>query len=153
MTARRGARVGVYAPVVRHTRDSHRAQAARVEFDASQGACAGLAPEVADRYFGANFYTHPFEYATARMICTGCPVQVECLADAITQEVPRGTRGMRGGESAHAQVALKAEHNRSRENARRLAEREVSRQLPPLRGAYGSPGLRAGEFTSPRPLR
>lgn len=139
-----GTRHGLYGPARGTTRDEHRRMAPRVTFDASTSACGALAPGVVGRYFGAPHGT--FEAATARTICGRCPVRVDCLADAIT----RPQAGMiRGGEPAHAQVALRHEHERSGVSARRIAERVAGHQLPPLRGAYGSDRLRRGNFASP----
>lgn len=139
-----GTRHGLYGPTRGTTRDEHRRVVPRVAFDASTSVCGALPPAVAGRYFGAPHGS--FEAATARTMCARCPVRVDCLTDAITG--PQA--GMiRGGEPPHAQAALRAEHERSGVSARRIAERVAGHQLPPLRGAYGSPALRAGRFTSP----
>lgn len=149
-----GSRTGLYGPVQRRERrDTHRARLPRPAVDLSAGTCAGLAPEVAARYFGAGRFD-TFELATARTMCAGCPVLVECMADAIATPVPlrQRTGVVRAGVTAWDLAALRAEAERERTPVRRIAEREVSRMLPPLRGAYGSPRLRAGQFTSPTPL-
>ena len=41
-------------------------------------------------------------------ICRGCPVSVECLADALAEERSlRSTYGVRGGYSARARIEMK----------------------------------------------
>jgi hypothetical protein len=116
--------------------------------------CAA-APEVADRYFLAGGRGgESFEAATARTMCTRCPVLTACLADAIARPLPESSRTgvIRGGHTAWAIAAFAAEAARERTSPHMIALREAGYLLAPLRGAYGSPRLRAGEFVSPEPL-
>lgn len=139
-----------YGPVVRRTRAAHRGQAPRVATDWADAACGQLDPRVAARYFGAGIAEH-FEAATARAICARCPILVDCLADAIARPLrrPDRTAHQRAGMSAWALAALADEARRSGVPPRRIAEREAALLLPPLRGAYGRPDMRAGHFVSP----
>lgn len=148
-----GTRHGVLAPALQQPpRDRHRNPVGRVTWE-DAAACGDLPLSVAERYFGASAVQQPFEHATARMICHGCPVKVACLATAIATPGAPHTRQTRGGESPAAQKQYRHEYLTSREHPLRIAQRVIDHQLPPLRGAYGSPGLRSGDFPSPRPLR
>jgi hypothetical protein len=122
--------------------------------DLRGGACQGLPPGVADKYFQANGHTDRFQYLTAKMICMGCPVQLACLMDAI-EHPQRG--GVRGGESAPAIRALNYQHRQERTPVERLGRTAIRHQLAPFRGAYGDANLRAGNFpdmtlTFPEPI-
>jgi len=111
------------------------------------GACHDLLPEVADKYFQASRVGERFQYDTARAMCMGhCAFQLECLTQAIQKPQPAG---IRGGESPEAIIALNHEMKRERTPAAVLAARAISHQLKPLRGAYGQPRLRAGQFDTP----
>ena len=112
-------------------------------------ACTTLPLPVVDRYFGAHPFREPFAHATARMICAHCPVRLACLTQAIAEERGSTTRdvwNVRGGEAGSTVLALAQQARRERIPAARLAREVLARQVPPLRGAYGSTGLRAGNM-------
>lgn len=144
-------RYGTPLPSEVARRQHRRRSGPRVDWEADS-ACGDLSTRVAERYFRADGLRDLFEVTTARMICHACPVRVSCLAEAIGTPGNARTRWIRGGETPAAQAALRHEHLRSGESPRKIAERVIGHQLPPVRGAYGSPTLRAGEFTSPRLL-
>jgi hypothetical protein len=107
------------------------------------GACLDLPPQVVDKYFHADRRTEPFQHKTAIQMCGQCAVRLSCLIDAIENPT---TTGVRGGEPAESIRALNHEHRRERTPTAELARRAIGWQLPPLRGAYGQAGLRAGRM-------
>lgn len=46
------------------------------------------------------------QYKDARSICNSCPVRISCLEDALHNEIPSETFGMRGGLSAKQRIKL-----------------------------------------------
>ena len=69
-----------------------------------RAACRVLGPRVAD----AVFFPQQ-SYVRARLVCGGCPVRGECLADALAEERSRDStdlHGMRGGLTPPERGAL-----------------------------------------------
>lgn len=143
----------VYGPAQRASTGTGAPGVPTVRVDLSAGTCARLRPDVAERYFAAGAGQR-FEVATARAMCSRCPVVRGCLAAGIATYVPEDERArtVRAGTTAWHLAALHDEWRRSGASVYALADRELRHMLPPLRGAYGSPDLRAGEFVSPVPF-
>jgi hypothetical protein len=111
------------------------------------GLCHDLPPEVADKYFQAQRFRQTFEYQTAISICNQCPIQEDCLVDAIERPQIYRQRGIRGGESAEAIRVLEYQHRQEGTPVRQLARTAIGHQMP-LQGRWGSRGLRAGRFVT-----
>ena len=149
-------RNGLYGPV--QTRTRHRQLLPRtvarqrgedVRPDLSAGACMGLDGRVLGRYFGPD--AGVFERTTARVICSRCPVAVDCLRDALMgpTDLDSGIRAGLDRPQRHrlrARVAAGADLDQ-------LAERVIrERRLSPAISPHTRFTLRRGRWTSPRPL-
>lgn len=95
--------------------------------------------ELVDKYFGSS---SPFYRETARAICSNCPVQVECLQDAMRR--PSVNYGIRAGANRQVIGALARRVARG-ESSREVAVEAILRQEP-LARMMGNTAIRVGNF-------
>lgn len=127
------------------------ADVGREHADLSAGSCLALDQRVVDRYFGSLMHADDhFRALTAQAICAQCPVQLDCLTDALAREA--GPSMARGGQPRYALVALRWQRERERVPARDLARRVIARQRVLAGAASRFHTLRAGEFATVTPM-
>lgn len=73
--------------------------------------CRQLPPELAMKWFFADQSSaQAYGYAAAKTVCRQCPVEEECLEDALAD--PLASKGFRGGKTGRERDALKKRRNR-----------------------------------------
>lgn len=87
--------------------------------------CAQMPAEVADKYFMADYYQERFQFRTGQLICRACPIQLECLTEAV--ERPGDHFGIQGGETARSIRSMHTTYNQTGVPAEDLARRAIAR--------------------------
>jgi hypothetical protein len=102
---------------------------------AEDASCKGMADETfaADDPFFPELRGHPSDrdaYAAGKAICGSCPVQPECLADAMANEPVLTRSGLRGGLTGAEREAL------HRKATRKPVERQPKPEVPECRNGH-----------------
>lgn len=92
----------------------------RAEWTA-QAACTGVDPE--------ELFVQGAEQRAAKAICRPCPVQLECLADALDHQVPFGVWGGLTERERRALLKARPDVRSWREHLERLEARHAIAQV------------------------
>lgn len=115
--------------------------------NSQQPICETLPPQVVDKYLFADYYGELFQFRTGQAICQSCPVQLECLTEAITAP-DQPIWGIRGGESPNSIRKLHVQLNQSEATAEEIATAAIAK----ARRRPGVERLRHGNFEPNMPL-